>query len=219
MARPKNTKNCGRFSGGPGSRNTGTIESYNQQYKQELDGYKAFAAARRSRRKHTQENVLMLYERAKEYFQLCEDQRRPATIAGLQLALNIDRETWRRANAGELDYLLEEYVTLNNVTDDKITLIDGLPYHLTTDKETGEIKQVLLVPYSALLEKTSMMIQDQLERNCYTNKGNPAGSIFSLKAQFQWREEEQPQHIVQNLVVADPEQVKKAAKMLTGLDT
>ena len=79
-----------------------------------------------------------------------------------------------------------------------------------TSSDTG----ILLISYSEFYEKTWLLIQNQLEENCYTNKGNPAGSIFGLKAQFDWREDESPQHLVQNLVIADSEQAEKAMKML-----
>ena len=59
------------------------------------------------------------------------------------------------------------------------------------------------------------MIQEQLESNCYTNKGNPAGSIFGLKARFDWRDDpDVPNHLTQNLVIADAGQAKKALAML-----
>ncbi len=108
---------------------------------------------------------------------------------------------------GEYDYLLEEYMALNNTTN--ITEIDGLPYHINED---GSL--VLLIPWSEVVQKLRLIIQDQLEQNLYTNKGNPAGSIFSLKANYQWQEEPVTQHVENTLVIADASQAKKAMAML-----
>lgn len=214
--------------------------SMTERYKQEIDTYKKFAAARRSRRKYTQEYLGTLYARLKEYAGDCERTRAPMTVAGLLLALGVDRETWSRAKAGELDYLLEEFVDLNGVQEEDVHEYEGMPALVRAHegtcennnahaKDTRDINAredaedvvegvVLLIPYSEFAEKCTLLLQDQLERNCYTNKGNPAGSIFSLKAQFQWREDDAPQHLVQQLVIADSEQARKAIGMLTNVE-
>ena len=190
-----------------------------EAYTQELDTYKAFAAARRSRRKFTQERLGEMYEQTQAYICECADTHTPMTIAGMQLAMGIDRNTWSRAKAEELDYLLEEFVSLHNVTDDDVSVIDGLPWFVRTREDTGEIEsRTLLIAYSEFVEKCTMLLQDQLERNCYTNKGNPAGSIFGLKAQFDWREEQAPTTYSQTLVIADAAQAQKAMKMLTNVE-
>lgn len=184
------------------------------RYKNEIEQYKQFAAARRSRRKYTQENAGAMYEQIKEYAAQCIDDRQPMTIAGMMLATGTNKDFWSKAQNGEYDYLLEEYLSLHSITEDKVTIIDDLPYHLTTG-DGGEVDAVLLLPYSEILEKSTILIQDQLERNLYTNKGNPAGSIFSLKAQFKWREEEPTTtYSSQTLIIADREQAVKALDML-----
>lgn len=196
------------------------IKAMNQAYSAEVDEYKRFADARRNRRKYTQESMSVLYERVSAYVDECERTREPLTVAGMLLAMGTNKDMWSKAKAGEYDYLLEEYIALNNISAEDVQLIDNIPWHVAADAETGEIREVMLIPYSDFCENLSLRIEAQLERNCYTNKGNPAGSIFGLKAHYGYRDDpETPQHLVQNLVIADPEQVKKAAKMLTGLDT
>lgn len=191
-------------------RNSNKITEMSKRYKEELDEYRRFAEARRNRRKHTQEKMGDYYQRLGEYIVDRERQHKPLTVAGVQLALNVDPRTWGEWNNGDADYLLEEYIALNHVSEDDLEYIDDIPWHITDDS------RVMLIPFSCLTQKAYQMIQNQLEENCYTNKGNPAGSIFSLKAQFKWREEDTPQHLVQNLVIADSEQAKKAMAMLTN---
>jgi len=215
MARPKNTKNCGRFSGHEND-NTTTIEALNRRHAEEITGYKQFAAARRAKRKYTQEKAAGVLEAFKAYISNCDANREPVTIAGAVMAAGFTRDAASRAKSGEMDYLLEEYLAVNNISIEEATIIDGMPYHLKADQDTGEIRQILLVPYSVIWEKMDLLIQDQLEKNCYTNKGNPAGSIFGLKAKFDWRDDPAPQHIENTLIIADKEQATKALKMLTN---
>ena len=181
----------------------------NKKYSEEIAGYKAFVEERKNRRKYKQETVGQAYHALLDYMEDCYKKKQPLTVAGMQLAMGMLRDAWYRAKDGDMDYLLEEYIRDNNISEQDITYDqDGLPW---VDGENGP---VLLILWSELRKKADLMIQDQLERNCYTNKGNPAGSIFGLKAQFQWREDEGPQHVVNQLVIADLEQAKKALKML-----
>ena len=178
-------------------------------YSEQLQGYRAFAEARRKARKYDQTSVTGLYQALCGYVEECNAKQIPLTVAGVMLALNVNKDLWCKAKNGDLDLLLEEYIDLNHITPDDIEYIDGLPWHINPDGE-----MILLISFSELRQKADLMIQEQLERNCYTNKGNPAGSIFGLKAQFQWREDDTPQHLVQQLVIADLEQAKKALDML-----
>ena len=194
------------------------IGKLNAAFAQELAGYREFAAARRNRRKYTQEGMTDMYTRVCEYAQECERAHAPMTIAGVQMALNTNKDFWSKAQAGEYDFLLEEYLALHNLTEDDFTYIDGEPWHVYTDADTGECAQVMLIPFSDFVQKVRLILQDQLERNLYTNKGNPAGSIFSLKAQFDWQEDHAPQHLVQQLVIADNDQARKAIELLTNVE-
>lgn len=189
--------------------NTRAAVAVQMEYAAQVAGVKALAEKRKAQRKYTQEGLAAAYEAIKKYVEESYNKRQPLTVAGMQLAVGMQRDAWSRASNGDLDHLLEEYIIDNNITDEDITYDqDGLPWHY------GEKGPVLLLQWSEIRKKADLMIQDQLERNCYTNKGNPAGSIFGLKAKFDWREDEGPQHLVQQLVVADLEQAKKALKML-----
>lgn len=191
-------------------RNITAITSNNERYSQEVDSYKAFAEARRKMRKYDQVSVGRIYDQISAYVLDCYKKKEPLTIAGSMLASGTNKDIWEKARNGDLDYLLDEYITINNVTDDLIYCDDnGLKWF--DDPENGP---VLLLQWSDLAEKRDLMIQEQLEKNCYTNRGNPAGSIFGLKAKFNWREDDTAQHVVNQLVIADLEQAKKALQML-----
>ena len=204
MAKGNRTRGPDRITKGT----TGFIE-VSQRFKNETDTYKKYAAARRANRKYTQQMTGDLYDRIKEYATDCDNAREPMTMAGMMIATNTNKDFWSKGRQGDYDYLLDEYIELHNITESDITYIDGLPYHI------GDEGPVLLLMWSDVLEKCSMLLQDQLERNCYTNKGNPAGSIFSLKAQFKWREEDPTTTYSSNtLIIADKEQAVKALEML-----
>ena len=190
------------------------ITILNQMYRDEIAGYREFVEERKRRRKYTQQIVGDAYNKILAYTEDCYREKQPLTVAGMRLAIGILEDAWLRAKDGDLDYLLEEYIRDNNISDTDITYDDdGLPWYNSVDND-GVITPVLLLPWSWLRKKSDLLIQDQLERNCYTNRGNPAGSIFGLKAQFNWKEDEGPQHLVQQLVIADLDQAKKALEML-----
>ena len=185
------------------------LTDINKAYSAQVAGLKALTEERKARRKYTQESLAAVYRAVSEYAEECYRAKQPLTVAGMMLAAGLHRDAWYRAGSGDLDYLLEEYIQDNHISDKNIRIDDdGLPWH---DSEKGP---VLLLLWSEVRKKADLMIQDQLERNCYTNRGNPAGSIFGLKAQFNWKEDEGPQHLVQQLVIADLDQAKKALQML-----
>lgn len=202
MARPKHPERCGRFTGHEND-NTQAI----QQLRQEADAItakaKEFAAARRARSPVCMEQLPDICDKWEHYIEECEHSRQPLTWGGFALSAGISTRTIDRMRAGELDHILEEYILLNDIEPTATEYIDP----------NGAI--IPLVPWSQITQKLEALIQDQLERNCYTNKGNPAGSIFGLKARFNWQD--QPQQagtINNNLVIADAEQARKALEML-----
>ena len=171
-----------------------------------IHAYRQFAQARREKRVHTQEQLRVYIQRASDYFAECDRISKPYTIAGLLLALEIDRNTWSRMGNGEHDYLLEEYLALH-------------PSDETTDEtdETSsydETNGTPLIAYSEFHEKCTLRVQEQRERACASLRGNPAGNIFLLKAQMGLREDDAPTHVAQTLVICDGEQAKKAIEML-----
>ena len=203
MARPKHPERCGNFNGGPGSRDVTTITEINQQARQITEQAKKFAAARRARSPVRVEQINDICNKWETYIAECEHSRQPLTWGGFALAAGISMDTLKRMRSGELDHIIEEYIIIHDLEPGTTEIID----------DDGVITP--LVPWSVITEKISNLIQDQLERNCYTNKGNPAGSIFGLKARFDWQD--QPQQagtINNNLVIADAEQARKALEML-----
>ena len=202
MARPKDTTKCGRFTGHEND-NTQAITELSRQYSQITEQAKQYAAARRALSPVRVECINDICCKWEEYIQECEHSRTPLTWGGFALAAGISADTLKRMRAGELDHIIEEYIILHDLEPGTTEIVS----------DDGEI--IPLVPWSKLTEKISNLIQDQLERNCYTNKGNPAGSIFGLKARFDWQD--QPQQagtINNNLVIADAEQARKALEML-----
>ena len=121
----------------------------------------------------------VLRDRLSNYIAEQQDHRRPVTIAGLIMAAGVDPDTWRRWRNEERDYLLFEYMDIN-----------GLSYDLEGTEivsDSGEV--IFLCRFSTLVKNAELVIQEQLESNCYTNKGNPAGSIFGLKAKYGWQDQ------------------------------
>ena len=183
----------------------------NEMGAQELSEYGTFsetcrriAESRHANSPIRQEMLVEYMNRVEEYVEDCRRVGKPLTHAGFALACDIGIDTWRRIREGQFDYVPEEFRILHNLPADAEEYIT----------EDGEI--IPLIPWSEVFKKCELLIQDQLESNCYTNKGNPAGSIFGLKARFDWRDDpEVPNHLTQNLVIADSNQARKALQMLT----
>ena len=155
---------------------------------------------------YKQADVYRIADRCADYIQEQHDKRQPLTVAGFILASGVPSSTWYDMKNEKMDSITALYAMEHpqQVTD------EGEPYFV--DDDTGDIKP--LVTPSAVCKNAYLLIQAQLEGNCYTNKGNPAGSIFGLKAQFGWSDDTTPQSVTQNLVICDAEQARKALKML-----
>lgn len=166
---------------------------------------------RETGRNFRQTDLLNYLELCSEYTEECYSKHEPLTHAGFILKCGVNTSSWQRWGNGEHDHLL--YDTLDSYNIPYSVIDDGEIYeHTTPDGETIEIP---LITYSTLVEKCRLAIQQQLERNCYTNKGNPAGSIFGLKARFGWQDSPQTVGTInQTLVIADKEQAVKALEML-----
>ena len=168
---------------------------------------KRIAASRRANSPIRQEMLVEYINRVEKYVEDCSRIGKPLTHAGFALACDIGIDTWRRIREGQFDYVPEEFRILHDLPADAQEYIT----------EDGEV--IPLIPWSDVFKKCELLIQEQLESNCYTNKGNPAGSIFGLKARFDWRDDpEVPHNLTQNLVIADSEQARKALRMLTRED-
>ena len=175
------------------------IETTNN-FVQITEAGKKMALARRARSPVQVERTPEILEAIEEYVEERRRTGKPLTHAGFMLAMGLNSKTYY--NLHDYDHVIEEY---------KIT--HGLPEDATTYTDQDGNEQ-LLVSWSTIKEKCDALIQEQLEENCYTNRGNPAGSIFGLKARFQWSEDSTPQHVVNNLVIASEEGARKSLEML-----
>jgi hypothetical protein len=171
-----------------------------KEYSELSQACKRMAEARRANSPVQVEKTLQALANIQEYI---EEQRRkgnPIPHAGFMRCFGIDSNTYYGLD--KYDYVVEEYKALH-----------GLPADAT--EHVTEQGAIPLVPWSTIKKNVcDVAIQEQLEENCYTNRGNPAGSIFGLKARYQWTDDNTPQHVVNNLVIADGEQAKKALAML-----
>jgi hypothetical protein len=166
---------------------------------------KKLAAARRAKSPVCMEQMPGILQAWADYIETCEKNKQPLTWGGFALAGGISADTMRRMRDGELDHIVEEFRILHDIPEDASEYVT----------EDGEI--ITLVPWSIPCQKLENLIQDQLERNCYTNKGNPAGSIFGLKARFGWEDQQTgPTTNNNTLVIADADQARKAMELLTN---
>ena len=179
-------------------RNTDAIRDLPTMYSEEIQRYRDYAEARKNSRMYTQESMSEYMDKANQYFNEQDRNGKPYTVAGLLLALDINKHSWSRISNGEFDYQLEEYL---ESVDKLSTENDGIP-------------QTPLIAWSDFAEKCSLKIQAQREEKCSSLRGNPAGNIFLLKAQNGFREDDSPNHVTQNLVICDGEQARKALELL-----
>ena len=157
-------------------------------------------------RKYRQADVYRIATACAGYIEDCQRTNKPLTVAGFILAAGIPTATWYEMRDGKHDAITAYYQMQHNYTDD-----DGQPIYI--DEATGEAET--LVTPSEIVKRCYLVLQNQLESNCYNVKAhNVAGSIFGLKAQFNWNDDTTPQQVTQNLVICDAEQAKRALKLL-----
>lgn len=169
----------------------------NKDYKEFIDHCKELAERQKSRSKYGVEFIPQMMEGFERYIEDCQRRNKPLTISGFVLSCDMSSEAFNRMGNGDYDHRIEEYKLLNNLPPD-CEEHNGIP----------------LIYFSEIIRRCRLMVQRQLEENLYTNRGNPAGSIFSLKCNFKWVEDQAPQTLNQTLVIADAEQAKKALDML-----
>ena len=172
-----------------------------KEYGQITEACKHMMAVRRQNSPVQVERTPEIMRNIEQYI---EDQKRagkPLTHAGFVRCFGMSADTYYRLD--QYDYVVEEYKLLHDLPPDATTYTD----------EDGNLQP--LVCWSDIKKNVcDVAIQEQLEENCYTNRGNPAGSIFGLKARYSWTEDNTPQHVVNNLVIADTEQAQKSLSML-----
>ena len=198
-------------------RNSTKIQQLTKRYGEEIDEYKRFAEARRNKVTYKQEKTGEVYARIKTYIQDRAEKEKPLTISGLQLAIGCSSEVYYKMKSGEYDYMLEQFLMLNNIDMESVqTTVDGIPAISADLCSDVNMKcsegVVLLIPYSLIIQKALLMIAEQTEERLYSN--GRVGDIFALKAQHGWQEEQSPQTVNQTLVIATEEQAREAIKLL-----
>ena len=162
---------------------------------------KNMVRARRSNSPVQVEKTPQVISNIQSYIEEQTNTGKPLTHAGFMRCFGVGADTYY--NLDKYDYVVEEYKALHNLPQDATEHVD----------EQGNV--IPLVWWSAIKKNIcDVAIQEQLETNCYTNRGNPAGSIFGLKARYQWAEDSTPATVNNNLVIADGEQARKVLAML-----
>lgn len=164
---------------------------------------KQMALERRARSPVQVEKTLQVLENIQEYIDGQRVKGKPLTHAGFMRCFGVDKDIYYSLD--KYDYTIEEFKVLHNLPAD------------ATEYITDENDVIPLVSWCDIKKNVcDVAIQEQLEENCYTNRGNPAGSIFGLKARYNWREDNtQGGTVNNNLVIADSEQARKVLSMLT----
>ena len=216
MDRRRREKKMGKGNNTAGNdrrknKNIDSLIRANANKKEYTEHYKEIARQREKVIKHGQPYALALKEKLESYIEEKNRERKPLTIAGLIKASEVNHDTYYRYRNGEADHLLYAFMDLHGIDYSE----EGNIYQL----ETGEM--VLLVRLSEIIKSAELSVQEQLEENCYTNRGNPAGSIFGLKARYDWIDQPPDTRTTNNntLVlnnVASLEEAKDALKRLEG---
>ena len=219
MARPHNTKNIGKYDHHGKTNTKGLIET-NNAYKAEIDGYKARAAAYRNNRKYTPIEMTRAVYAILDYIKSNLSAGQPATIAGIVLASGFSKRFYNMAKAGELDYIQQEYIELNNIDINTLECDpDGLLFY--TDSQNNRI---ILSPISFVIEKILLMIENDLQIRTLTDKSmsRTTGAIFNLKAVFNYNDKpEDTKQVTNNTLILNtsPDQTAKAMQLLLNNNT
>ena len=180
------------------------LKQLNIDYSKGIDYYKGLVEQRRKNRKVGQEQAFQIYNKVKSYI---AENNGPITISGMILASDLTKSQWTELKEGAADYDLFAFADAKGIDINSCDTYDGMPY----TKYKGE--DILLLPFSELIEKFYLMHEDELEKRLY-EKGR-SGDIFALKAKHKWIEEEKaPQTVNQTLVIASPDEAKKALELL-----
>lgn len=169
----------GNRTGSPdGKKNLSGLQEANAERTARAEYYDRIAEHRAKLIRYGQDYALPLMEKLAEYIERQQENRKPLTIAGLVRASGVSADTYYRFRDGDCDRLLYEWMDLH-----------GVPYDMEGQQiTTDDGETVLLCRLSTIVKTAELAVQEQLEENCYTNKGNPAGSIFGLKARYDWQD-------------------------------
>lgn len=183
---------------------TDKITELRNELVRETNSYKALAESRRAQRVLRQQDAHIMLKKMVDYVEENQNNGKPLTISGLNLAMGVSSKIFHKARHGDFDFYMDEFMELNGYTDDDIEWIDGMPW----------IDGVLMIPYSEIMDYAILRVQEQREIACSSLKGNPVGNIFLLKSQNGLREEDSPQTVNQTLVIADADKAREALKLL-----
>lgn len=171
--------------------------------------YKEIAEQRSSVIKYGQEYALTMLDNFIEYIEDRKAQHRPITKAGLIKASGVGYDTYYRYRKGEANHMLYEFMDANDIDYDH----EGEQYTLSDGRE------VLLIRMSDVVKIAELALQEQLEENCYVNKGNPLGSIAGMRNYFDWQENPTGQTTHNNTLVlnnvASLSEAKESLKLLS----
>ena len=203
---PNCSKKGNRAKGQP--RQGKLLTEASKAYSDTLTHYKKLAEERRKASPYRQEEAINMYSRLQQYVAEKTADDKPITVSGLILAARCSSDTWRRMRSGDYDFRLYEYIDMYNVDVDSITeFLDGFPVFID-----AQGNRILLITYGTIVQKALLQLQEQTETRLY-EKGR-VGDIFALKAQHGWQEDNTPQSVNNTLVIASPEQAKRAIDLL-----
>jgi hypothetical protein len=205
--RTKGENRRGNRSGSPdGYKDLTALNAASRAKAERVEHYKEVARQQAKVIRYGQEYAATLLDNLNQYIIDRQNQRKPLTIAGLIRASGVSQDTYKRYRDGDADHMLYAYMTEHDIDyqeeGNEVTTPDG--------------EKVLLCRLSTIIKTAELAVQEQLEENCYTNRGNPAGSIFGLKARYEWRDD--PDKVQQtntlNIQVASLDEAREALKRL-----
>lgn len=190
---------------GKGGSTVGLVAT-SQEQADHVAKYKAIAEKRKTAIRYGQEYALTLRDNLSQYIQEQQDNRKPLTVAGLIRSSGVSYDTYYRYKDGKADHML--YAFMDEC---------GIPYDMEGNEITLENGQrVFLARLSDVIKSAELCVQEQRESACSSNKGNPAGNIFLLKAQqgFIDTPESQQTNNTLNINVANLDEAKQALNLL-----
>lgn len=201
----------GNRSGSPNGRKDLTgLKAASRSKAESVEHYKEIAAQRANVIRYGQGYAYELQERLEKYIREQREIKKPLTMAGLVRASGVSYDTFNRMKRGDCDHLLFEFMDVNGIDYDREGEL--------VSNEAGEL--VLLCRLSAVVKNAVLAVQEQLEENCYLNKGNPLGSIAGMRNYFDWQENPTGNKTNNNTLVlnnvATLDEAREAMKRLNG---
>lgn len=196
--------------GNPNPGNQEALRATSRAEAEAVAHYKQIAQQRASVIKYGQEYAQTLADNLHAYIEEKQNAGKLLTVAGMIQAAGVRPDTFYRMKNGERDHLLYEWMETNGIDFDR----EGEQV-ISSD---GEV--VLLVRLSDIIKTALLAIQEQLEENCYKNKGNPLGSIAGMRNYFDWQENPTGNKTNNNTLVlnnvATLDEAREAMKRLNG---